>query len=201
MHIAAVHQMRYILITLARKTFSETLMRPPIIRFLKALQRMADEFGVAVVITNQVVQADLGGGASMFSGPGIKVRPITPLAFPLELVLIFILTFPAFFILLHYHAPAHWRQHHGTGHHDKTLAKERKGRKPNCQDCCFSKVSLPFIWLCSLFSMVICLIYSIPLPLEFPVFLSERRPLPSQTTASLMPRTEILEFGDSFMCL
>ena len=36
---------------------------------------MADEFGVAVVITNQVVQADLGGGASMFAGPGIKVSP------------------------------------------------------------------------------------------------------------------------------
>lgn len=40
-------------------------------RFLRALQRMADEFGVAVVITNQVVQANLDGG-SMFAGPAVK---------------------------------------------------------------------------------------------------------------------------------
>ena len=35
-------------------------------RFLRALQRMADEFGIAVVITNQVV-AQVDGAASMFS--------------------------------------------------------------------------------------------------------------------------------------
>ena len=35
-------------------------------KFLRALQRMADEFGVAVVITNQVV-AQVDGGA-MFAG-------------------------------------------------------------------------------------------------------------------------------------
>ncbi|MEW5300059.1 MAG: hypothetical protein WDW36_003018 [Sanguina aurantia] len=40
-------------------------------RFLKALQRLADEFGVAVVVTNQVVCANLDGG-SMFAGPSVK---------------------------------------------------------------------------------------------------------------------------------
>lgn len=40
-------------------------------RFLRSLQRLADEFGVAVVITNQVVQANLDGG-SMFAGPSVK---------------------------------------------------------------------------------------------------------------------------------
>ena len=40
-------------------------------RFLKSLQRLADEFGCAVVVTNQVVQANLDGGA-MFAGPTVK---------------------------------------------------------------------------------------------------------------------------------
>lgn len=40
-------------------------------RFLKSLQRLADEYGCAVVITNQVVQANLDGG-SMFAGPTVK---------------------------------------------------------------------------------------------------------------------------------
>ncbi|KAL6774488.1 RAD51 [Auxenochlorella protothecoides x Auxenochlorella symbiontica] len=40
-------------------------------RFLRSLQRLADEFGVGVVITNQVVQANLDGG-SMFAGPSVK---------------------------------------------------------------------------------------------------------------------------------
>lgn len=40
-------------------------------RFLRGLQRLADEFGVGVVITNQVVQANLDGG-SMFAGPSVK---------------------------------------------------------------------------------------------------------------------------------
>lgn len=40
-------------------------------KFLKALQRLADEYGCAVVITNQVVQANLDGG-SMFAGPSVK---------------------------------------------------------------------------------------------------------------------------------
>ncbi len=40
-------------------------------RFLRALQRLADEFGVAVVVTNQVVAANLDGG-SMFAGPSVK---------------------------------------------------------------------------------------------------------------------------------
>jgi DNA repair protein RAD51 len=35
-------------------------------RFLRALLRLADEFGVAVVLTNQVV-AQVDGGASMFT--------------------------------------------------------------------------------------------------------------------------------------
>ena len=34
-------------------------------------QRLADEFGVAVVVTNQVVAANLDG-ASMFAGPSVK---------------------------------------------------------------------------------------------------------------------------------
>ncbi|GBG89492.1 hypothetical protein CBR_g49283 [Chara braunii] len=39
-------------------------------RFLRSLQKMADEFGIAVVMTNQVVaQVD---GAAMFAGPQIK---------------------------------------------------------------------------------------------------------------------------------
>jgi len=40
-------------------------------RFLRQLQRLADEYGVAVVVTNQVVQANLDGG-SMFAGPTVK---------------------------------------------------------------------------------------------------------------------------------
>ena len=40
-------------------------------RFLRSLQRLADEYGCAVVITNQVVQANLDGG-SMFAGPSVK---------------------------------------------------------------------------------------------------------------------------------
>lgn len=40
-------------------------------RFLRALQRLADEFGCAVLVTNQVVQANLDGG-SMFAGPTVK---------------------------------------------------------------------------------------------------------------------------------
>jgi len=40
-------------------------------RYLRQLQRLADEFGVAIVVTNQVVQANLDG-ASMFAGPGVK---------------------------------------------------------------------------------------------------------------------------------
>jgi len=42
-------------------------------RFLRGVQRLADEFGVAVVVTNQVV-AKVDGGASMFAGP--QVGPI-----------------------------------------------------------------------------------------------------------------------------
>lgn len=40
-------------------------------RFLRGLQKLADEFGVAVVVTNQVVASNLDGGA-MFAGPGVK---------------------------------------------------------------------------------------------------------------------------------
>ena len=40
-------------------------------RFLRSLQRLADEFGVAVVISNQVVAANLDGSA-MFAGPSVK---------------------------------------------------------------------------------------------------------------------------------
>lgn len=39
-------------------------------KFLRVLQRMADEFGIAVVMTNQVV-AQVDGGA-MFAGPTQK---------------------------------------------------------------------------------------------------------------------------------
>ncbi len=40
-------------------------------RFLRGLQKIADEFGVAVVVTNQVV-AEVDSGSSMFSGPQVK---------------------------------------------------------------------------------------------------------------------------------
>lgn len=40
-------------------------------RFLRMLQRLADEFGVAVVITNQVV-ANVDGAAAMFNGDNKK---------------------------------------------------------------------------------------------------------------------------------
>jgi DNA repair protein RAD51 len=40
-------------------------------RFLRGLQKIADEFGVAVVLTNQVV-AQVDSGAAMFSGPQVK---------------------------------------------------------------------------------------------------------------------------------
>jgi len=41
-------------------------------RFLRALQRLADEFGVAVVVTNQVVAANLDGAGGLFAGPQVK---------------------------------------------------------------------------------------------------------------------------------
>jgi DNA repair protein RAD51 len=41
-------------------------------KFLRGLQKLADEFGVAVVISNQVVAAGLDGGAAAFAGPQIK---------------------------------------------------------------------------------------------------------------------------------
>lgn len=40
-------------------------------KFLRGLQRLADEFGVAVVITNQVV-ASVDAGSGMYAGPSIK---------------------------------------------------------------------------------------------------------------------------------
>ncbi|XP_049851529.1 DNA repair protein RAD51 homolog A-like [Schistocerca gregaria] len=40
-------------------------------KFLRSLMRLADEFGVAVVITNQVV-ATVDSGAGMFAGPQLK---------------------------------------------------------------------------------------------------------------------------------
>ncbi|CAM6022985.1 unnamed protein product [Sphagnum balticum] len=40
-------------------------------RFLRGLQKIADEFGVAVVVANQVV-AQVDSGSSMFSGPQVK---------------------------------------------------------------------------------------------------------------------------------
>ncbi|KAK9908966.1 hypothetical protein WJX75_005287 [Coccomyxa subellipsoidea] len=40
-------------------------------RFMRSLQRLADEYGCAVVVTNQVVAANLDG-ASMFAGPSVK---------------------------------------------------------------------------------------------------------------------------------
>lgn len=40
-------------------------------RFLRSLQRLADEFGVAVIVSNQVVAANLDG-SSMFAGPAVK---------------------------------------------------------------------------------------------------------------------------------
>jgi DNA repair protein RAD51 len=42
-------------------------------RFLRGLQRLADEFGVAVLVTNQVVQGNLDGGGAMFSAPHLQV--------------------------------------------------------------------------------------------------------------------------------
>jgi DNA repair protein RAD51 len=40
-------------------------------RFLRMLQRLCDEFGIAVVLTNQVV-ATVDGGGGMFQGPQTK---------------------------------------------------------------------------------------------------------------------------------
>ena len=41
-------------------------------RFLRQLQRLAEEFGVAIVVTNQVVAANLDGAGGMFAGPSVK---------------------------------------------------------------------------------------------------------------------------------
>lgn len=43
-------------------------------RFLRGLQRLADEYGVAVLVTNQVVQGNLDGATAMFSAPHLSVR-------------------------------------------------------------------------------------------------------------------------------
>ena len=42
-------------------------------KFLRGLQRLADEFGVAVLVTNQVVQGGLDGGQAMFTAPHLQV--------------------------------------------------------------------------------------------------------------------------------
>jgi len=42
-------------------------------RFLRGLQRLADEFGVAVLVTNQVVQGSMDGGQAMFAAPHLQV--------------------------------------------------------------------------------------------------------------------------------
>ena len=42
-------------------------------RFLRGLQRLADEFGVAVLVTNQVVQGNMDGGTAMFQAPHLSV--------------------------------------------------------------------------------------------------------------------------------
>lgn len=43
-------------------------------RFLRGLQRLADEFGVAVLVTNQVVQGGMDGQAAMFVAPHNQAR-------------------------------------------------------------------------------------------------------------------------------
>jgi len=45
-------------------------------KFLRGLQRLADEFGVAVVITNQVMASVDGGPASAYCNPSALVKPI-----------------------------------------------------------------------------------------------------------------------------
>jgi DNA repair protein RAD51 len=45
-------------------------------RFLRGLQRLADEFGVAVVITNQVMASVDGGPTSAYCNPSALVKPI-----------------------------------------------------------------------------------------------------------------------------
>ena len=45
-------------------------------KFLRALQRIADEFGVAVVITNQVMASVEGGPVSAYCNPSALVKPI-----------------------------------------------------------------------------------------------------------------------------
>ena len=45
-------------------------------RFLRGLQRLADEFGVAVLVTNQVVQGNLDGGQAMFSAPHLQLKAV-----------------------------------------------------------------------------------------------------------------------------
>ena len=45
-------------------------------KFLRALQRIADEFGVAVVITNQVMASVDSGPVSAYCNPSALVKPI-----------------------------------------------------------------------------------------------------------------------------
>jgi DNA repair protein RAD51 len=45
-------------------------------RFLRGLQRLADEYGVAVLVTNQVVQGNLDGGSAMFAAPHLALKAV-----------------------------------------------------------------------------------------------------------------------------
>ncbi|KAL4442072.1 hypothetical protein ABPG77_011333 [Micractinium sp. CCAP 211/92] len=45
-------------------------------RFLRGLQRLADEYGVAVLVTNQVVQGNLDGATAMFSAPHLSLKAV-----------------------------------------------------------------------------------------------------------------------------
>lgn len=45
-------------------------------RFLRGLQRLADEYGVAVLVTNQVVQGNLDGGTAMFAAPHLALKAV-----------------------------------------------------------------------------------------------------------------------------
>ena len=92
-------------------------------QFLRKLQKLADEFGCAVILTNQVVANVEGGG--MFAGPAFKVsRPaeFSSARDSPDRAWLF--------------RTGDWGQHHGARLHHAPGAAQRPRREPHLQGPC-----------------------------------------------------------------
>ena len=95
-------------------------------QFLRKLQKLADEFGCAVILTNQVVANVEGGG--MFAGPAFKVSRPAEFSSARDS--------PDRGWLLR---TGDWGQHHGARLHHAPGAAQRPRREPHLQGPCLRK--------------------------------------------------------------